>query len=50
MFLTNLILFYDIVTHLVVEGKAVSVVYLDFSKVFDTVPHSILMEKPTAHG
>ena len=50
MFLTNLILFYDIVTHLVVEGKAVSVVYLDFSKVFDTVLHNILVEKLAAHG
>ncbi|KAJ7423785.1 RNA-directed DNA polymerase from mobile element jockey-like protein [Pitangus sulphuratus] len=35
--LTYMISFYDQVTCLVDEGKAVDVVYLDFSKAFDTV-------------
>ncbi|KAK4827375.1 hypothetical protein QYF61_017313, partial [Mycteria americana] len=47
--LINLI-FYDQVTHLVDEGKAVGVIYWDFSKVYDTVSQSILLEKLAAHG
>ena len=48
--LTNLILFYDKVTCLVDEGKAVNVVCLDFSKAFNTVPQNVLVEKLAAHG
>ena len=32
------------------EGKAVNVVYLDFSKAFDTVPHNTLVEKLAAYN
>jgi len=32
------------------EGKAVDVVYLDFSKAFETASHNILVEKLAAHS
>ena len=40
--MTNLVAFYDVVTGWV---DVVHVVYLAFSKVFDTVSHNILMTK-----
>jgi len=40
--LTNLISFYDNMTCLVHEGKAVDVAYLDFSKALDTISHGVL--------
>jgi len=48
--LTNLISFCGHVTRLVDEGKSVDVVYPDFSKPFDTVPHITLLQKLAAHG
>ncbi|PKU33787.1 rna-directed dna polymerase from mobile element jockey- hypothetical protein [Limosa lapponica baueri] len=43
--ITNLIAFYDEMTGLMDEGKAVHVVYLDFIKAFDAVSHNILIDK-----
>ncbi|KAJ7423398.1 RNA-directed DNA polymerase from mobile element jockey-like protein [Pitangus sulphuratus] len=49
---TNLVSFYDkwVITHLVDEGRPVNVLYLDFSKAFDSVSQCILLEKLATHG
>ncbi|RMC18247.1 hypothetical protein DUI87_05129 [Hirundo rustica rustica] len=38
------------VTHLVDAGRAVDVVYLDFSKAFNTVSQSLFLDKLAAHS
>uniref|UniRef100_K7F1X3 Reverse transcriptase domain-containing protein n=1 Tax=Pelodiscus sinensis TaxID=13735 RepID=K7F1X3_PELSI len=42
---TNLISFFEKVTDFLDKGNAVDLIYLDFSKAFDTVPHRELLVK-----
>ena len=48
--LTNLLEFLEDVTLNLDEGRPVDVIYLDFAKAFDTVPHERLFVKLLAHG
>lgn len=43
--LSNLICFYDKVTHLDDQGEPVDVIFQDFSKGFDTVSRNVLLDK-----
>ena len=48
--LTNLLESSEVVARLIDEGNPVDIIYLDFSKAFDKVPHKRLIEKLKAHG
>ena len=48
--LTNLLEYLETLTHLVDEGHCIDIVYLDFSKAFDKVPHVRLLNVIHAHG
>ena len=48
--LTNLLEFFETVTKSLDKGKPVDLVYLDFAKAFDKVPHKRLIIKLKSHG
>ena len=48
--LTNILCFLEEITKWVDDGSPVDVVYLDFQKAFDKVPHQRLLLQLKAHG
>ena len=48
--LTNVLCFFEEITKWVDEGSPVDVIYLDFQKAFDKVPHQRLILKLKSHG
>jgi len=48
--LTNLLQFYNTVIEDYDSNSAVDIIFLDFQKAFDTVPHKRLIKKLKAHG
>ena len=47
---TNLLYFYNDVFNIYDETKAVDIIYLNFQKAFDKVPHKRLLKKLVSHG
>jgi len=48
--LTNILVFLDKITEWVDQGEVVDVVFLDFAKAFDKVPHHTLLLKVASLG
>ena len=48
--LTNVLCFFEEITKWAYEGSPVDVIYLDFQKAFDKVPHQRLILKLKSHG
>ena len=47
---TNMLCFLEEITKWIDEGSPVDIIYLDFQKAFDKVPHQRLLLKLKAHG
>ena len=47
---TQLLNYLDRATEVIAEGKVVDVIYFDFAKAFDTVPHRRLLHKLESYG
>ena len=48
--LTNMLCFLEVIAKWIDEGSPVDIIYLDFQKAFDKVPHQRLLLKLKAHG
>ena len=48
--ITQLIEVYDKLTELIDDGKSIDIVYLDFKKAFDSIPHERLLIKMKGYG
>ena len=48
--LTNLLCFFEEIIKWIDEGSPVDIIFLDFQKAFDKVPHQRLLLKLKAHG